>query len=213
MPPDTTPDRLLEAGHKVFAEYGLIKARTRDICALARANVAAVNYHFGSKEQLYFRVLIEHIRQVRRRYPVDAGVTPESPPEERLQAFLRGIIHQILADEAEYSQDTRLSKQIILELLQPSEHAGVLIEEILIPFHQQLLNVVKELLPEAPDVLVLRCTTGIMCNVIMFRFDPRVLDALSSDFLPKKEQLQAVADSMAEFALGGIKQLRTLYSE
>ncbi len=58
---DTTKDRLLEAAGEEFAEKGFEMARVRTICERAGANIAAVNYHFGDKEQLYVQAVLERI--------------------------------------------------------------------------------------------------------------------------------------------------------
>ncbi|MEL7062020.1 MAG: TetR family transcriptional regulator, partial [Acidobacteriota bacterium] len=52
-----TKERLLAAGAKVFAELGFDDATVRQICAVAGANPAAVNYHFGDKQRFYAEVL------------------------------------------------------------------------------------------------------------------------------------------------------------
>ncbi|WP_200330778.1 CerR family C-terminal domain-containing protein [Thiocystis violacea] len=54
-PPPTseTRDRLIEAGIRLFAEHGFKGVAVRDLCTEAEANIAAVNYHFGSKQGLY----------------------------------------------------------------------------------------------------------------------------------------------------------------
>jgi len=52
-----TRDRVLKAAERLFAERGFKKVTVRDICRAARANVAAVNYHFGDKQGLYREVL------------------------------------------------------------------------------------------------------------------------------------------------------------
>lgn len=210
MQPDTTPARLLEAARHVFAKHGLDGARTRDICSAARANVAAVNYHFGSKEQLYIRVLYEHIQGMRQRFPIDEGVTPDSPPEDRLRAFVRGLLQQLLVSGDE--DDSRLGKMILLEMLQPSQHVEVLINELIRPVNETLRGIVAEMLPGAPTCVVTRCAAGVMSQFTLFRFDPRVLATVGPDFMPKEEHLLAVADAIVEFSLGGIARLRAKYT-
>ena len=52
-----TRERLIEAGTRLFAERGFKRVSVREICCEARANVAAVNYHFGDKLGLYREVV------------------------------------------------------------------------------------------------------------------------------------------------------------
>jgi AcrR family transcriptional regulator len=48
-----TRGALLESAGEIFAEVGFQAASIRAICARAGSNVAAVHYHFGTKEALY----------------------------------------------------------------------------------------------------------------------------------------------------------------
>ena len=57
-----TRERLLDAAEALFAEYGYRGASLRQITASARANLAAVNYHFGSKQALYATVFTRRVR-------------------------------------------------------------------------------------------------------------------------------------------------------
>lgn len=50
---DNTKNLLLEAARLQFCEKGYAGASLRDICEEAGANVSAVKYHFGGKEELY----------------------------------------------------------------------------------------------------------------------------------------------------------------
>jgi AcrR family transcriptional regulator len=49
---EDTKARLIEAAVKLFADRGFDAVSLSDITKAAKANIAAVNYHFGSKEQL-----------------------------------------------------------------------------------------------------------------------------------------------------------------
>ncbi len=48
-----TKTRILIAASRVFAEKGYENTTVQDICTACDANIAAVNYHYKSKENLY----------------------------------------------------------------------------------------------------------------------------------------------------------------
>ncbi len=56
-----TRRRLLAAAESLFVEYGYEAMSLRQITAKAHANLAAVNYHFGSKEALMHELLSQRL--------------------------------------------------------------------------------------------------------------------------------------------------------
>lgn len=48
----STKDRILSAAEELFAQHGFAGTSLRQVTSLAAVNIAAVNYHFGSKEHL-----------------------------------------------------------------------------------------------------------------------------------------------------------------
>ena len=50
--PQDTRDRILDAAERLFVEHGFDGTSMRMITSAANANLAAVNYHFGSKDAL-----------------------------------------------------------------------------------------------------------------------------------------------------------------
>jgi AcrR family transcriptional regulator len=58
---DATEDRILEAAERLFAEHGVAGTSVRAITEQAQVNVAAVNYHFGSKENLVRAVIARRL--------------------------------------------------------------------------------------------------------------------------------------------------------
>lgn len=51
-PDPSTPDRILDAAHRVFLRRGTAGARTQEIAVEAGVNKALVHYYFGTKEAL-----------------------------------------------------------------------------------------------------------------------------------------------------------------
>lgn len=86
----STRQRLLAAAAEIFAEHGFAGASVRDICARAEANVAAVNYHFGGKEQLFAEVL--RLPLQRLDATIDGFADPALEPTEALARMYRGML-------------------------------------------------------------------------------------------------------------------------
>jgi AcrR family transcriptional regulator len=59
--PSATQERILDAAEALFMEHGFEATSLRLITAAAGANLAAVNYHFGSKEELFQAVLTRRL--------------------------------------------------------------------------------------------------------------------------------------------------------
>ena len=59
--PVATKDRILDAAESLFMEHGFEATSLRSITAAAGVNLAAVNYHFGSKEELFQAVLTRRL--------------------------------------------------------------------------------------------------------------------------------------------------------
>src|SRR3954452_24644679 len=96
--PDQTKSRLLEAAGAEFAEKGFDAARVRSICERAGANLAAVNYHFGDKEQLYLAALLEAHRCGSKLIPESAF--QRGNPAEHLRLYIRHFLGNVLAINA-----------------------------------------------------------------------------------------------------------------
>src|ERR1700740_1600967 len=58
MPSDRTRTAILEAAERLYADRGFADVTLRDIVAAADVNLAAVNYHFGSKDELIAELFV-----------------------------------------------------------------------------------------------------------------------------------------------------------
>jgi AcrR family transcriptional regulator len=58
MPSDQTRTSILDAAERLYADRGFADVTLRDIVAAAGVNLAAVNYHFGSKDELIAELFV-----------------------------------------------------------------------------------------------------------------------------------------------------------
>ena len=88
-PADLTRQALITAALAVFAEKGFTAGSVRDITRRAKANGAAVNYHFGGKEGLYREVLRSAVAAFENNARVDDAEAETLPRREALARFVR----------------------------------------------------------------------------------------------------------------------------
>lgn len=94
-----TRDRILDVAERMFGERGFVATSLREITAEAGANVASVNYHFGSKEALLAEVLERRLKPINERRlqlldDVEAAAGNEPPPLDAvIRAFLAPPFH------------------------------------------------------------------------------------------------------------------------
>ena len=92
--PSRTKERILDVAEHLFGERGFPATSLRDITAEADANLASVNYHFGSKESLLTAVLERRLRPINERRiaqldALEARPGDDTPPlEDVIRAFL-----------------------------------------------------------------------------------------------------------------------------
>jgi len=88
----STKDRLLNSAEQLFAEHGFASTSLRQLTTLADVNIAAVNYHFGSKDNLInevFRRRLDDLSERRMKALQQAQSLPENTLEKVLAAFIR----------------------------------------------------------------------------------------------------------------------------
>src|SRR3546814_15017276 len=63
----STKDRILGAAEELFAQHGFAGTSLRQVTSRADVNIAAVNYHFGSKENLVNEVFRRRMDEMSAR--------------------------------------------------------------------------------------------------------------------------------------------------
>lgn len=121
----TTKDRIMDAAERLFADKGLDGSSLREITTAAGVNLAAVNYHFGSKDGLIAAVFTRHLGPLNAarialldKVEAQAG---EAPPilEAVLDAFIRPVV---MHDLEEYGGNDAFMRLMSRCLNEPPTH-------------------------------------------------------------------------------------------
>lgn len=115
MDVDKTSQRILGVAAKLFAEKGFDGTSVKDICDAANANISAISYHFGGKDELY-AVIIAQFSETHLQSARSILQTPSNIEELkiRLQLFLSEFIESLISNP-----DVLQIVQREIELLQP----------------------------------------------------------------------------------------------
>jgi AcrR family transcriptional regulator len=142
-----TRDRILDKAEILFARKGYHGVSVREITNAADCNLAAVNYHFGKKQNLYLEVFrsrwlpraVQVNATFRRALKSDGDMTPSAIIQSLAQAFLDGPL-----SDAERQRHHQL---ISGELAQPTEAFELVADQVLQPLFNRLLKDLQAAMP------------------------------------------------------------------
>lgn len=160
-------DRILASAMEDFARAGFAGAGVRSICETAGVNVAAVNYYFRSKEQLYIhacRRLFEDLAFPLTRIPdrVCDAASWMSATEE----WITTVLGWMLTDQPPHAWMVRIFAH---ERHAPSSALPVLMDNFIRPIQSSLERLLRMVLPGDVDEVTLRMWRGsVFGQITMF---------------------------------------------
>ncbi len=157
---DSTVDtrlRIMEATTRLCAEHGIQATSLRAITAEAGVNLAAVNYHYGSKDNLIAEVLIELVRPINLgRYALLDAYEKEAAPgaiciEKVLEALYRPCFEHFGRDDESRSKLKLLGRS----LHETGEFTQILAEREWQPLVGRFHGAMRQALPGTDDEILL----------------------------------------------------------
>lgn len=124
MPSDLTRSAILAAAERLYAERGFSDVTLRDIVAEANVNLAAVNYHFGSKDELIAELFVTRSIALNRerlselRAAEDAG-GGRADIHDILRALVGPTLRGCLGPENQRSTAARFMIRVSIESVPP----------------------------------------------------------------------------------------------
>ncbi|MGC6457975.1 MAG: TetR family transcriptional regulator [Akkermansiaceae bacterium] len=200
-----TREALLEAAASLLAEKGFETVSVREITGLAQANVASVNYHFGSRDGLIDAVVEKMTEPVNReRLERIDGLEAAGEPTVRqlLEAFFDPLFAKI--------QGSPMCKNLFVKLMgrmvgdrpyQFSDDVMAQFRNVARRFVQAFINACPGLTPE--DVFWrIHFSFGVMSNTLTHR------DLLTkvSEGMVNEEELEVTMTRVLDFCEAGFKR-------
>jgi len=200
---------LLDAAGEVFGQKGFWNATVEDICKKANANVAAINYHFGNKENLYVEAWKYSFEKSMIRHPPDGGVGPDEPIEKRLEGRILSILGRIIDPE---------THDIDLIHKEFSNPTGLLIEvaeKKMTPVVEEFKSLLREYLgKDVEEELLDFCHRSVMSQAFapMMHLRPHNHNPLAPkpNLLPLNLGVEKLANYITKFILTGLKSFRNI---
>lgn len=197
---EQTRMRLLDAAREVFSEHSFQGATVREICRRAEANVAAVNYHFGSKDGLLAEAL--NFAPLAALQKDNASVS--ECPRIRLRQFLRDFMVMLLDEKTPSSQCRIMAR----ELADPTPALDKIVREAVAPLHKFLGQLVREIVGDkVGEAELRRCVHSIVGQCLFYRHSHPVLQRLYPKLRYDRKEIEAIGEHIAEFSLAGISHL------
>ena len=200
-----TRQRLLVTAGEVFAEQGFHNTTVRDICQQAGVNIAAINYYFGSKEELYEAVCNYSLDLYVNKYSPTLGLGENATAPERLHTFIRSFLLSML----EKGQQSWHEKLATREMNNPTKILDSMVETTIKPRNKLLFTICKELLGKgAQDELIRQCCFSIIGQCLHYRYAQPVILRLNPKQKFDAAGIEKLAHHITRFSLCALQQLR-----
>lgn len=202
-----TKTLILDAAEVLFVEKGFEGASLRSVVAKAKVNIAAVHYHFGSKESLIEAVLARRLEPINRERLERLAALRAQPSqgelqlEEVLKALFEPALRMAGGGPHGSNDIVRLIGRIFSE---PSHTLQLFLRDSFREVFQNYTSAFKEILTDLPDLDFywrIHFMVGAMCHTLCDRERPVLLSGGVCNVESEKE----VLEQLVAFVAGGLR--------
>ncbi len=152
---DQTRIALIHAGLKLFGAKGFDGTSTRDIAALANANIGSIAYHFGGKEGLRAACaahIVETVRSIAgQALSANLDELPASKGPAAAEAQLLGTLERMASFMIARPEAGEIVQFVLRELSQPTAALDAIYQGVFEPTHERLCQIWEQATGEPAD--------------------------------------------------------------
>jgi|Deesub1362A_J573_1020465.scaffolds.fasta_scaffold00093_96 AcrR family transcriptional regulator len=183
-----TKQRILDAAEQLFARDGFHRTSLRAITSKAKVNLAAVNYHFGSKKALLEAVFERRLLPLNRTRKERLEEVLQNARKRGVRPEVRDIMRAFIEPTFRFRESEPGAQDFIKligrSIVTPDSTAKTVLLRFMKPILKTLSEALTEALPELPkDVLLWRLyfSIGALAHTMhldkRFQFEPLNLKA------------------------------------
>ena len=201
-----TVDRILDTAEVLFAQKGFAETSLRAITSKAGVNLAAVNYHFGSKEALIQAVFERFLTPFSAALgakldEMETTGTPDTP-ENVLGIVFRLALGTHPEDPQRAAIFFRLSGQAYS---QPQDHLRAWLREHYGPVFRRFLALLRRAVPDVPPMELFWRVHFSLGAVIFTLSGMESLQAISKKDFNQSVTAAHITQQLLPFVVGGIQ--------
>ncbi len=196
---DSTRQRVIEAAGEVFAKKGFEGATVREICQLGKANLAAINYHFGDKHRLYVEAVKRaHMRRA-EQFPLPQWAAG-TPPQKKLADFVLTLLQRVIG-----VTDSQWEGELLMrEIGRPSDACRELAQDSIRPHFEALGAILAELAPGLSAEKRRLVGFSVVGQCLHYRVTAPIIQMLVPSEEYAKYRPELLADHITDLTLRGI---------
>ncbi|MFT4196883.1 MAG: CerR family C-terminal domain-containing protein [Pseudoxanthomonas sp.] len=198
---EATRARILEAAGELFAAHGFAETTSKAVAAKAGVDLASINYHFGSRNQLYQAVLLEAHNRLIDPGELQRLAGAALAPAEQLRRLIELLVGEAKRETAGWPLGV-----LAAEVSAPSSHVEVLMEQGVFAKIAVVRGIIARIVGKpAGDPAVLRCTFSIIAPCLLLLIGRRGLPGPVREIL--KMQAAVLVDHLHRFAMAGLQAI------
>jgi len=202
-----TRERLIDAAGELFAEKGFKETTVREICDKADANLAAVNYYFRDKENLYQEVLYTVVSKMADKSFLEILEETDKSFRDRIYLFVRTFLSRRFDPQAPSWHFELIARQMV----ESPESLKNKVSQNIRTHHNILSNIISEFLgQEASPELVHKCVFSIvgqyLIYIMMHHPHSPIPEDLKVEMTP--EDIEVRANHIADFSIAALEKIK-----
>lgn len=199
----STREKLLDAAERLFLDKGYDGVGVRDITDSAGVNVAAVNYHFNGKKNLYrefFRRRLLKSNEGKMEALHNILSTSETPD---LREVIRVFVAMFLEDMLSSRDSEKFLKLFTTEMSEKGIAHDIMFKECVTPVHRLFREAILRTRPEMAGEKATLCIASIFGQMVHFVRAREVVKRVTGRGY-SREFIGDIVEHITDFSMKGI---------